>query len=52
MISCHACSKFEKEFNSELQSLGSILNSSSQAEPYLAHLAQGILGVKHKQNGL
>lgn len=46
------CSKFEKEFNTELQSLGSILSSSSQAEPYLAHLAQWILGVKHEQNGL
>ncbi|TKY68744.1 Gamma-tubulin complex component 2 [Spatholobus suberectus] len=44
--------KFEKEFNTELQSLGSILNSSSQAEPYLAHLAQWILGVKNEQNGL
>ncbi|XP_061351089.1 gamma-tubulin complex component 2 [Gastrolobium bilobum] len=44
--------KFEKEFNAELQNLGSILSSSSQAEPYLAHLAQWILGVKNEQNGL
>uniref|UniRef100_A0A7N0ZTG9 Gamma-tubulin complex component n=1 Tax=Kalanchoe fedtschenkoi TaxID=63787 RepID=A0A7N0ZTG9_KALFE len=36
---------FEKEFNSELHSLGPILSSSSQAEPYLTHLAQWILGV-------
>ncbi|KAL1339202.1 hypothetical protein AAHE18_U017600 [Arachis hypogaea] len=43
--------KFEKEFNAELQSLGSMLSSSSQAEPYLAHLAQLILGVKSEQNG-
>ncbi|XP_020234639.1 gamma-tubulin complex component 2 isoform X1 [Cajanus cajan] len=44
--------KFEKEFNTELQSLGSILSSSSQAEPYLAHLAQWIVGVKNEQKGL
>ncbi|XP_057452909.1 gamma-tubulin complex component 2 [Lotus japonicus] len=44
--------KFEKEFNAELQSLGSVLSSSSHAEPYLAHLAQWILGVKHERNGL
>ncbi|XP_014516269.1 gamma-tubulin complex component 2 isoform X1 [Vigna radiata var. radiata] len=44
--------KFEKEFNTELQSLGSILSNNSQAEPYLAHLAQWILGVKNEQNGL
>ncbi|RWR96885.1 gamma-tubulin complex component 2 [Cinnamomum micranthum f. kanehirae] len=37
--------KFEKEFNTELQSLGPILSSSSQAEPYLTHLAQCILGI-------
>ncbi|CAN1262177.1 Gamma-tubulin complex component 2 [Linum perenne] len=37
--------KFEREFNSELQSLGPILSSNSQAEPYLTHLAQWILGV-------
>ncbi|KAJ4721662.1 Gamma-tubulin complex component [Melia azedarach] len=37
--------KFEREFNAELQSLGPILSSSSQAEPYLTHLAQLILGV-------
>ncbi|CAM8888611.1 unnamed protein product [Rhodiola kirilowii] len=36
---------FEMEFNSELHSLGPILSSSSQAEPYLTHLAQWILGV-------
>ncbi|XP_027906084.1 gamma-tubulin complex component 2 isoform X2 [Vigna unguiculata] len=44
--------KFEKEFNTELQSLGSILSNNSQAEPYLAHLAQWILGVKSEQYGL
>uniref|UniRef100_A0A9I9D762 Gamma-tubulin complex component n=1 Tax=Cucumis melo TaxID=3656 RepID=A0A9I9D762_CUCME len=38
--------KFEKEFNSELQSLGPILSKSSQAEPYLTHLAQWILGIE------
>ncbi|XP_074579090.1 gamma-tubulin complex component 2 isoform X2 [Curcuma longa] len=37
--------KFEKEFNEELQSLAPILSSSSQAEPYLTHLAQSILGL-------
>ncbi|KNA05950.1 hypothetical protein SOVF_185590 isoform A [Spinacia oleracea] len=37
--------KFEKEFNAELQSLGPILSSRSQAEPFLTHLAQWILGV-------
>ncbi|KAH9698246.1 gamma-tubulin complex component 2 [Citrus sinensis] len=37
--------KFEREFNNELQSLGPILSSSSQAEPYLTHLAQLVLGV-------
>ncbi|KAE8009823.1 hypothetical protein FH972_006235 [Carpinus fangiana] len=41
--------KFEKEFNAELQSLGPILSSSSQAEPYLTHLAQWILGVGKDQ---
>ncbi|PON66462.1 Gamma-tubulin complex component protein [Parasponia andersonii] len=41
--------KFEREFNSELQSLGPILSSSSQAEPYLTHLAQWILGVGNEQ---
>ncbi|KAL8171878.1 hypothetical protein V2J09_023682 [Rumex salicifolius] len=35
---------FEKEFNSELQSLGPILSSHAQAEPYLTHLAQWLLG--------
>ncbi|KAL3027884.1 hypothetical protein AAZX31_03G081500 [Glycine max] len=44
--------KFEKEFNTELQSLGSILSSNSQAEPYLSHLAQWLLGVKNVKNGL
>lgn len=39
---------FEREFNSELQSLGPILSSSSQAEPYLTHLAQWILGVENE----
>ncbi|XP_057515488.1 gamma-tubulin complex component 2 isoform X2 [Amaranthus tricolor] len=41
--------KFEKEFNAELQSLGPILSSHSQAEPYLTHLAQWILGVGNEQ---
>ncbi|KAL9263107.1 Gamma-tubulin complex component 2-like protein, partial [Drosera capensis] len=40
---------FEKEFNSELQSLGPILSSRSQAEPYLTHLAQWILGIGNQQ---
>ncbi|KAK1323412.1 hypothetical protein QJS10_CPA02g00644 [Acorus calamus] len=35
---------FEKEFNAELHSLGPFLSSSSQAEPFLTHLAQCILG--------
>eukprot|EP00262_Sarcandra_glabra_P005396 TRINITY_DN16927_c0_g1_i2.p1 TRINITY_DN16927_c0_g1~~TRINITY_DN16927_c0_g1_i2.p1 ORF type:complete len:676 (-),score=109.98 TRINITY_DN16927_c0_g1_i2:217-2073(-) len=39
--------KFEKEFNTELWSLGPILSNSSQAEPYLTHLAQWILGVRN-----
>ncbi|XP_021772290.1 gamma-tubulin complex component 2-like [Chenopodium quinoa] len=37
--------KFEREFNAELHSLGPILSSHSQAEPFLTHLAQWILGV-------
>ncbi|WRX23418.1 Gamma tubulin complex component [Theobroma cacao] len=41
--------KFEREFNAELQSLRPILSSSSQAEPYLTHLAQWILGVGNDQ---
>ncbi|KAF5944137.1 hypothetical protein HYC85_018214 [Camellia sinensis] len=41
--------KFEREFNSELESLGPILSSSSQAEPYLTHLAQWILSVGRDQ---
>ncbi|KAG7970423.1 hypothetical protein I3843_07G083800 [Carya illinoinensis] len=41
--------KFEREFNAELQSLGPILSSSSQAEPYLTHLAQWILGAGKDQ---
>ncbi|KAK3229127.1 hypothetical protein Dsin_001008 [Dipteronia sinensis] len=36
--------KFKREFNAELQSLGPILSTSSQVEPYLTHLAQWILG--------
>ncbi|XP_019090549.1 PREDICTED: gamma-tubulin complex component 2 isoform X1 [Camelina sativa] len=36
---------FEREFNSELQSLGPVLSKGSQAEPYLTHLSQWILGV-------
>ncbi|CAN7067902.1 unnamed protein product [Brassica rapa subsp. trilocularis] len=34
---------FEREFNSELQSLGLVLSKGSQAEPYLTHLSQWIL---------
>ncbi|CAL5389443.1 unnamed protein product [Camellia sinensis] len=41
--------KFEREFNSELESLGPILSSSSQAEPYLTHPAQWILSVGRDQ---
>ncbi|XP_028101376.1 gamma-tubulin complex component 2-like isoform X1 [Camellia sinensis] len=41
--------KFEREFNSELESLRPILSSSSQAEPYLTHLAQWILSVGRDQ---
>ncbi|CAL5389441.1 unnamed protein product [Camellia sinensis] len=41
--------KYEREFNSELESLGPILSSSSQAEPYLTHPAQWILGVGRDQ---
>ncbi|KAI3743015.1 hypothetical protein L1987_60716 [Smallanthus sonchifolius] len=37
--------KFEREFTCELQSLRPILSSRAQAEPYLTHLAQLILGV-------
>ncbi|KAM7514663.1 hypothetical protein LguiA_004246 [Lonicera macranthoides] len=37
--------KFEREFSAELKKLGPILSSSAQAEPYLTHLAQLILGV-------
>ncbi|XP_016741256.1 gamma-tubulin complex component 2-like [Gossypium hirsutum] len=37
--------KFEREFNAEVQSLRPILSSSSQAQPFLTHLAQWILGV-------
>ncbi|KAI3733306.1 hypothetical protein L6452_12748 [Arctium lappa] len=37
--------KFEREFTAELQSLRPILSSRDQAEPYLTHLAQLILGV-------
>ncbi|GMH10350.1 hypothetical protein Nepgr_012191 [Nepenthes gracilis] len=40
---------FEKEFNAELQSLGPILSSRSQAEPYLTHLGQWILGIGNEQ---
>ncbi|AQK44600.1 Gamma-tubulin complex component 2 [Zea mays] len=38
--------KFEAAFNSELQSLAPTLSNSSQAEPYVTHLAQCILGVR------
>ncbi|KAJ8753043.1 hypothetical protein K2173_011811 [Erythroxylum novogranatense] len=41
--------KFEREFNSELESLGPILSNKAQAEPYLTHLAQWILGVRNDQ---
>ncbi|XP_012067054.1 gamma-tubulin complex component 2 isoform X2 [Jatropha curcas] len=41
--------KFEKEFNAELQNLGPILSSNSQAEPHLTHLAQWILGARNDQ---
>ncbi|KAI4369623.1 hypothetical protein MLD38_018046 [Melastoma candidum] len=37
--------KFEREFNTELQSLGPALSNYSQAEPYLNHLAQLIMGI-------
>lgn len=37
--------RFEKNFNSELQSLEPVLNNYSQAEPYLTNLAQWILGI-------
>lgn len=37
--------KFEREFSAELESLRPILSSRAQAEPYLTHLAQLILGV-------
>ncbi|KAI3975658.1 hypothetical protein MKX01_023084 [Papaver californicum] len=40
---------FEREFNSELESLGPILSNNSQAEPYLTHLAQWILGIGKDQ---
>ncbi|KAG2300300.1 hypothetical protein Bca52824_036772 [Brassica carinata] len=36
---------FEREFNSELESLGPVLSKGSQAEPYLTHFSQWILGV-------
>lgn len=36
--------KFERDFTAELQSLRPILSSRAQAEPYLTHLAQLILG--------
>ncbi|KAH7841449.1 hypothetical protein Vadar_030015 [Vaccinium darrowii] len=41
--------KFEREFNSEVQSLRPILSSGSRAEPYLTHLAQCILSVGRDQ---
>ncbi|XXG62302.1 hypothetical protein AAC387_Pa05g0682 [Persea americana] len=41
----------EKEFDAELRSLGPILSTSSQAEPYLTHLAQCILGVGNEKIG-
>ncbi|KAK6911764.1 Gamma tubulin complex component, C-terminal [Dillenia turbinata] len=44
--------KFEREFDAELQSLGPILSSSSQAEPYLTHLAQCILGYVASHPGI
>ncbi|KAK9055043.1 hypothetical protein SSX86_026123 [Deinandra increscens subsp. villosa] len=42
--------KFEREFTNELQSLRPILSSRAQAEPYLTHLAQLILGVGMDQH--
>ena len=45
----HICRKFEKEFTNELRSLRPILSSNAQAEPYLTHLAQLILGVGRDQ---
>ncbi|KAF5745851.1 gamma-tubulin complex component 2 [Tripterygium wilfordii] len=41
--------KFEREFNAELQSLRPLLSTSSQAEPYLTHLAQCVLGIGNDQ---
>lgn len=41
--------KFEREFSAELHSLAPILSDNSQAEPYLTHLAQCILGVGSDQ---
>jgi gamma-tubulin complex component 2 len=43
------CRKFEAAFNSELESLVPTLSNSSQAEPYLTHLAQCILGMRMDQ---
>ncbi|OWM86160.1 hypothetical protein CDL15_Pgr010984 [Punica granatum] len=37
---------FEKEFSTELHSLGLILSNNAQKEPYLTHLAQWVLGVR------
>ncbi|KAK4785853.1 hypothetical protein SAY86_002542 [Trapa natans] len=37
--------KFEKDFNTELQSLALILSNNAQKEPYITHLAQWIIGV-------
>lgn len=41
--------KFEREFSAELHSLVPILSNNSQAEPYLTHLAQCILGIGSDQ---
>lgn len=41
---CKLCRSFEKEFSNGLQSLGPMLNNTCEAEPYLTHLAQSILG--------
>jgi gamma-tubulin complex component 2 len=37
--------KYEEEFTEEMKSLIIFLSSCSQAEPYLAHLAQGLQGL-------
>ncbi|KAK8949865.1 hypothetical protein KSP40_PGU012306 [Platanthera guangdongensis] len=41
--------KFENNFNDELQRFRPILSSGLQAEPYLTHLAQCILGAANEK---